>query len=141
LRIFHLDDKLLPDIYEELKWEEKIQEAKENLHKATDKRNRQAAKHQTARRYDPEERVWVRVHKKSNAKQAKPSEKISPSVYEGPYQILKEIRRNVYLVGDLEGQPIGAFNTRQIRPHRKAKYEKENENSEEKTEPNENEYQ
>lgn len=41
--------------------------------------------------------------------------------------ILQELRRNAYLIGDLEGQPVGAFNTRQLRPDRQAKLKPEDE--------------
>lgn len=42
--------------------------------------------------------------------------------YDGPYSILREIRRNAYLIGDADGNAIGTYNSRQLRPHREARY-------------------
>ncbi|XP_067209970.1 CAP-Gly domain-containing linker protein 1-like [Linepithema humile] len=39
-------------------------------------------------------------------------------VYDGPYRIREVIRRNAYLIESLDGDVIGAYNARQMRPHR-----------------------
>lgn len=42
-------------------------------------------------------------------------------VYDGPYRIKREVRRNAYVVEDLKGNVVGTYNSRQLRPNREAK--------------------
>lgn len=41
-------------------------------------------------------------------------------------RIREIIRKNAYLIEDLEGQTLGVFNSRQIRPHRESRLEEIN---------------
>lgn len=66
------------------------------------------------------EKVWVKLHRRSDASR-RLTRKIH-LVYEGPYVILREIRRNAYLVGDEHENAIGTYNSRQLRPHRESQY-------------------
>lgn len=43
-------------------------------------------------------------------------------MYDGPYVIRGIIRTNAYAIEDLEGSYIGAYNSRQIRPHREPQH-------------------
>lgn len=114
---------LIPRKEEEEDWEEKITKARETLEKQAQKRANQAAKHQTAEIYQPGDRVWVKLHRRSDASR-RLTKKIH-LVYNGPYMIIQELRRNAYLIGDLQGQPRGAYNIRQLRPDRQAKLKPE----------------
>lgn len=62
--------------------------------------------------------VWIKIHRRSDA-----SRRLTRKIYlvsDGPYQVLRIIRKNAYLLGDLEGEPIGTANSRQLKPHREA---------------------
>lgn len=42
-------------------------------------------------------------------------------MYDGPYVIHSEVRPNAYVVGNEDGDAIGVFNSRMLRPHREPK--------------------
>lgn len=42
-------------------------------------------------------------------------------LYEGPYVVTREVRKNEYLVTDADGRIKGVHNARNLRPHREAK--------------------
>lgn len=46
-------------------------------------------------------------------------------MYEGPYKIIRKIRKNVYLIGNEDNEPIGVYNSRQLRPHKEARLKPE----------------
>lgn len=97
---------LIPE-KQEVEWLQKIYNARETLAKQAEKRAKQAAKRETAKQYEPGDRVWIKLHRRSDA-----SRRLTRKVhlmYDGPYMILQILHRNAYLVGDLEGQPIGAL--------------------------------
>ncbi|XP_024876997.1 serine/threonine-protein kinase PRP4 homolog [Temnothorax curvispinosus] len=117
-----LNPRLIPLRTEELTWEDKVQDAREKLARAARKRRRQADKHGTVE-YRPGQEVWIKLHRRSDANR-RLTRKIH-LVYEGPYRIQRVIRPNAYLVEDLEGQPLGVFNARQLKPNRKATLDNE----------------
>lgn len=96
---------------------EKIQVAARTLHV---QRKIQSDRHGEAKRYEEGTRVWIKLHRRSDASR-RLTRKIH-LVYDGPYVILREIRRNAYLIGDENGSAIGIYNSRQIRPHRETRY-------------------
>lgn len=95
-----------------------IMEAGERLERMAKKRARQADKHGIAKEYQPGELVWVKLHRRLDASR-RLTKKIH-LVFDGPYRVHSIIRRNAYLIENL-GHVIGAFNSRQIKPHREAK--------------------
>lgn len=44
-------------------------------------------------------------------------------MYDGPYIVQREVRRNAYPVQDDQGNILGTYNSRQMKPHREAKLE------------------
>ncbi|CAL1672743.1 unnamed protein product [Lasius platythorax] len=97
---------------------ERLQVAARTLQRRAEQRKRQTDRHGEAERYDVGTSVWVKLHRRSDANR-RLTRKIH-LVYEGPYVILREIRRNAYLVGQRDGTAIGTYNSRQLRPHRVA---------------------
>lgn len=65
--------------------------------------------------------MWIKIHRRSD-KSRRLTKKIH-LVFEGPYIIVREVRRNAYLIADEENNVVGVFNSRQIKPHREAKLE------------------
>ncbi|XP_012542751.2 uncharacterized protein LOC105840381 [Monomorium pharaonis] len=129
---FGLREDLLPEIYQEQGLEEKIETARENLKENAAKRKRQADRKLHAKEYEQGERVWVKLHRQSDASR-RVTRKIY-LVYDGPYRILRVLRKNAYLIGDDEGNVIGAFNARQIRPHRESQFRPDNGQTDSNTE-------
>ncbi|KMQ86653.1 hypothetical protein RF55_14311 [Lasius niger] len=101
--------------------EEKIQAAKENLTKRAQQRKIQADKHEEAKEYQQGDKVWVKLHRRSDANR-RLTRKIH-LVYDGPYIVQQEVRKNAYVIRDEQGNVLGTYNSRQIRPHREAKLE------------------
>ncbi|XP_024868067.1 dentin sialophosphoprotein-like, partial [Temnothorax curvispinosus] len=96
-------------------WADKVETARRRLAEAARKRKIQADKHGTAE-YTPGQQVWVKRHRRSDASR-RLTRKIH-LVYEGPYRVREVIRPNAYLIEDLDGQTIGVFNARQLKPNR-----------------------
>lgn len=99
--------------------EERIRRAAEILRKRAAQRKRQTDKHGEAEVYYPGARVWIKVHRRSDASR-RLTKKIH-MVYDGPYVIREEIKPNAYAVENTEGDAIGVFNFRLLKPHREAK--------------------
>ena len=97
----------------------KIQKATETLQKRASQRKIQTDKHGEADRYESGTQVWVKLHRRSDASR-RLTRKIH-LVYDGPFVIRHEVRRNAYVVEDHEGNDIGTYNSRQLKPHREAK--------------------
>lgn len=106
------------DRNEEEQLRRRIAGATEILEKRAKQRKKQADKHEEATVYQPGTKVWIKLHRQSDANR-RLTRKIH-LVYDGPYVIQKEIRKNAYLIGDTEGNVLGAYNSRQIKPHREA---------------------
>ncbi|KMQ84185.1 hypothetical protein RF55_18237 [Lasius niger] len=104
----------------EKKIEEKIEIAKETLQRRARQRKIQTDKHGEAKEYQPGDKIWVKLHRRSDANR-RLTRKIH-LVYDGPYSIQKEVRKNAYLVQDEHGNVLGIYNSRQIKPHREAKW-------------------
>lgn len=113
-----LPEELLPVALEEKTWQQKIEEASKNLQQTAGKRKKQTDKHGEASQYKVGELVWIKIHRRSDASR-RLTRKIY-LVYDRPYQVLRIIRKNAYLLGDLEGESIGTANSRQLKPHREA---------------------
>lgn len=90
-----IDPRLKPiEEYEEemgKKIEEKIETAKETLKKRAQQRKIQTDKHGEAKGYQPGDKVWVKLHRRSDANR-RLTRKIH-LVYNGPYSIQKEEKR------------------------------------------------
>jgi len=99
--------------------EEKIQRTADYLRKRAAQRKRQTDKHGEAEAYQPGVKVWTKIHRRSDASR-RLTRKIH-LVYDGPYVIRNEIRPNAYTVEDENGDTIGVFNSRLLKPHREAK--------------------
>lgn len=116
----NIEETLRPLITEEeTPWENKLEATRESLRRAEEKRRRHAEKHRAVRPYEVGDRVWVKLHHRSDASR-RVTRKIH-LIYDGPYRIIRILRRNAYLVEDVNGQPIGAYNTRQLRPDKETK--------------------
>lgn len=116
----NIEETLRPLITEEeTPWENKLEAARESLRRAEEKRRRHAEKHRVARPYEVGDRVWVKLHHRSDTSR-RVTRKIH-LVYDGPYRIIRILRRNAYLVEDVNGQPTGAYNTKQLRPDKETK--------------------
>lgn len=76
----------------------------------------QSDKHREAERYTEGAPVWIKLHRRSDAS-SRLTRKIH-LVYDGPYMIVREVRKNAYLVADSDNNVLGTFNSRQLRPHR-----------------------
>ncbi|XP_036147363.1 uncharacterized protein LOC118647170 [Monomorium pharaonis] len=100
----------------EAKIQQKIVQAAEILKRRAAQRKVQTDKSEEAKPYEEGDRVWIRLHRRSDASR-RLTRKIH-LVYEGPYVIGRIIRPNAYLVVDEENQAIGVFNSRQLKPHR-----------------------
>lgn len=85
-----------------------------SLLESANKRKKQADKHTIARQYEPGDLVWIRKHSLSDANQ-KRIQKLC-LLYSGLFQIIEILRKNAYLVGNRDGNIIGAFNSRMLRP-------------------------
>lgn len=90
--------------------------AREHLAKMTDKRRREAEKHDTANRYTQGDLVWLKSHRRSDMRRAK-TRKLFP-LYEGPFRVDSQIYPNAYKITRLTGEILGTYNTRQLKPHR-----------------------
>jgi len=99
--------------------EEKIQRTADFLKKRAAQRKRQTDKHREAETYQPGTKVCVKIHRRSDASR-RLIRKIH-LVYDGPYLICNEIRLNAYTVEDENGDTVGVFNSRLLKPHREAK--------------------
>ncbi|XP_012536027.1 trichohyalin [Monomorium pharaonis] len=119
---FGLAEALLPRRLREMTWNEKIKQARANLRRNAEKRKRQADKREHAKPYEEGQKVWVKLHRQSDANR-RVTKKIH-LVYDGPYYVLRVLRRNAYLIGTANGTVKGAYNTRQLRPDRSAKWNK-----------------
>lgn len=114
-----VDPTLIPEYTQELSIHRKIRLAGRKLAEMTVNRKKQADKKQQATIYNPGDLVWTKLHRRSNAAQG--IAKKMHLLYEGPYRVNAEIRPNAYLIEDDEGNILGAYNSRQLRPHREAK--------------------
>lgn len=112
-----VDERLEPVDQPILGRREIMETAKTNLRKRAEERARQAEKKLTAPVYQVGDRIWLKVHKRSDRSRGT-AKKIFP-IYDGPYKVTEIVRPNVYLVKDEYGNIMGTFNSRQIRPHRK----------------------
>ncbi|KMQ91596.1 reverse ribonuclease integrase [Lasius niger] len=99
--------------------ERRIEEARETLKTRAQQRKRQTDKHGEAEVYEEGKKVWIKLHRRSDANR-RLTRKIH-LVYDGPYKISREVRRNAYLIEDQDGNTLGTFNSRQLKPHREAK--------------------
>ncbi|KMQ93080.1 gag-pol polyprotein [Lasius niger] len=99
--------------------ERRIETARETLKARAQQRKRQTDKHGETEAYRPGDKVWEKLHRRSDAN-CRLTRKIH-LVYNGPYKIREEVRRNAYLIEDEEGNMLGTFNSRQIKPHREVK--------------------
>ncbi|KMQ90526.1 reverse ribonuclease integrase [Lasius niger] len=99
--------------------ERRIEVARQILTARAQQRKRQTDKHGEAEIYEEGTKVWIKLHRRSDANR-RLTRKIH-QVYDGPYKIRREVRRNAYLIEDEEGNTLGTFNSRQIKPHREAK--------------------
>lgn len=79
----------------------------------------QIDKHGEKEAYQPDDKVWVKVHRRSDANR-RLTKKIH-LVYKGPFVIQSEVRKNAYVVKDSDDNVIGTFNSRQLRPYRETK--------------------
>lgn len=118
INLLNLDERLLPGDRDALTLRQRIQLARQNLEKAAKKRKVQADKKQKATEYKTGDLVWVKLHRRSDANR-RLTKKIH-LVYDGSYLIAQVIRPNAYLVVDGYDQPLGVYNSRQLRPHRSA---------------------
>ncbi|KMQ88181.1 retrovirus-related pol polyprotein from transposon [Lasius niger] len=116
-----IDPRLKPIEELEEDTEEKIIAAKETLRRRAQQRKVQTDKHGEAKEYEPGQRVWVKLHRRSDANR-RLTRKIH-LVYDGPYIIQQEVRKNAYLIRDDQGNVLGTYNSRQIKPNREAKLE------------------
>ncbi|KMQ89852.1 s68306 pol retrotransposon woot [Lasius niger] len=99
--------------------EKRIEIATEVLNKRAQQRKTQMDKHGEREAYQPNDKVWVKLHRRSDANR-RLTKKIH-LVYEGPFVIQNEVRKNAYVVKDSDDNVIGTFNSRQLRPHRETK--------------------
>ncbi|XP_071574667.1 uncharacterized protein [Temnothorax nylanderi] len=115
-----IDPALIPLVNdgEEQEWADKVQEARERVAEAARKRKIQADKHGTAE-YREGQEIWIKLHRRSDASR-KLTKKIH-LVFEEPYRVQRIIRPNAYLAEDLDGQTMGVFNARQLKPNRIAR--------------------
>lgn len=91
----------------------------ETLQKRAQQRKVQTDKHGQTEIYQPDGKVWLKLHRRSDAKR-RLTRKIH-LVYDGPYKIRNEIRKNAYLLEDSEDNVAGTFNSRQLKPHHEPK--------------------
>lgn len=96
--------------------EEKIEHARRALQARQEIRKKQANKKGVAPEFAIDDKVWVKLHRRSDASR-KLTKKIH-LVYEGPYRVRQVVRRNPYLIETMEGEVLGVYNSRQLRPHR-----------------------
>lgn len=99
--------------------QERINNAAKRLEKRAKERKRQADKHGEAEQYSPGKKVWIKLHRRSDANR-RITRKIH-LVYDEPYRIKREVRRNAYVIEDMKGNVVGTYNSRQLRPNREAK--------------------
>ncbi|XP_018317937.1 trichohyalin-like [Mycetomoellerius zeteki] len=118
-----LDSTLLSDQRPEDDRQERIEKARIKLRLAAEKRRRQFDKTTTAKPYQEGDRVWCKVHRRSE-KRKQWSKKLQ-AIYEGPYRISRIPKPNAYEVVDDEGQWMGVYNSRRLRPHRAENVEEE----------------
>lgn len=70
-------------------------------------------------RYEPRTLVWIKTSPKSDKNKGL-TRKLGP-IYEGPYQIGREVRWNAYLIERQHEIIMGVYNSRRIRPYREPK--------------------
>lgn len=114
-----VDDRLQAQYNVEKNLQEKIEGAYGKLRRRAQERKRQADKHEEAKEFQLNDKVWIKLHRRSD-KNRRLTKKIH-LVYEGPYIVMREIRTNAYLIGNEEGNTVGVYNTRQLKPHREPK--------------------
>jgi len=114
-----IDERIIPETYRAKDRRETIEEIRRHLKKKATERKKQTDKHGEAKQFVNGDMVWVRLHRRSDASR-RVTRKIH-LVYQGPYKIKEIIRKNAYLIEDLDGQTIGTYNSRQLRPHREPK--------------------
>ncbi|KYQ53676.1 hypothetical protein ALC60_04801 [Trachymyrmex zeteki] len=119
-RVVDINPALLPLEENDIEKANKIEIARHSLEIAARKRKAQQDKRQIARDYEIGDLVWIKMHRRSEA-----SRKLTKKIhilFDGPYQIVHVVRRNAYVIADLDDNEIGVYNSRQIRPHREAQY-------------------
>ncbi|KAM0726175.1 Transposon Tf2-6 polyprotein [Formica fusca] len=94
----------------------RIETATQTLKKRAQQRKTQTDKHGQAEVYETGTKVWIKLHRRSDANR-RLTKKIH-LVYDGPHRIRREVRKNAYVVEDLEGNALGTFNSRQLKLHR-----------------------
>jgi len=104
-----IDERIIPVTRHVKNRREAIDEIREHLERKAADRKKQTDKHGEAKEYSNGDLVWVRLHRRSDASR-RVTKKIH-LVYQGPYRIREIIRRNAYLIEDLNGQAIGTFET------------------------------
>lgn len=114
----NIDPRILPEESERIDRRRQTQKVKQHLEKKAIERKRQTDKHEAAKEFQPNDQVWIKLHRRSDANR-KTTRKIH-LVYQGPHRVSQIIRKNAYLIETLEGDAIGVYNTRQLRPHREA---------------------
>lgn len=117
-----IDPKLKPEIQindKVEKTQDKIKNAARKLIIRAQQREKQTDKHGEAEQYEAGKKVWIKLHRRSDTNR-KLTRKIH-LVYDGPYRIRREVRRNAYVIEDLNGNILGTYNSRQLRPNREAK--------------------
>ncbi|KMQ91056.1 krab-a domain-containing protein, partial [Lasius niger] len=114
-----IDPRIYPEEETRIDVEQKREQMKQYLERKASARKRQTDKHGAAKKFQPGDKVWLKVHRRSDASR-KLTKKIH-RVYEGPYKIREIIRRNAYLIENLDGGAIGVVNARKLRPHREAR--------------------
>ncbi|KMQ93308.1 gag-pol fusion protein [Lasius niger] len=114
-----IDPRIQPEEERQIDMEEKRREVVQHLERKAATRKTQTDKHGAAKDLEPGDGVWIRLHRRSDASR-KTTRKIH-KVYDGPYKVREIIRKNAYLIEDLEGSSLRVFNARQLRPHREPK--------------------
>jgi len=104
-----IDERILPAIHHAGDRQETIEKIRRHLKKKAADRKKQTDKHGEAKEYANGDLVWTRLHRRSDASR-KVTRKIH-LVYQGPYKIRETIRKNAYLIEDLDGQTIGRLRT------------------------------
>ncbi|KYN21241.1 hypothetical protein ALC57_06387 [Trachymyrmex cornetzi] len=105
----------------------RIRKAKQQLINCANKRKAQFNKHRCALQYNIGDLVWLRLHRRSDAHKRE-ARKIH-LVYDGPYRVPDIIKPNAFMIENLDGNIIGVFNSRQLKPHREPHYKRANDSS------------
>lgn len=75
----------------------------------------QTDKHGEAEVYQPGSKVWIKLHRRNDANR-RFTRKIH-LVYDGPYIVRNEVRRNAYVIENKNGNALETFNSMQLKPH------------------------